>query len=225
MSQTKHQAAKAAVDKRLAIIALGGVAAYLLLVGESRDTETNESDNAPSIFDEVTNTAEDWIMGSQSNITNRLAFLLMLRVSEGTAGSRGYNTQVGYTYFEDYSTHPALAGWRGMPLSAAMCAGAGLSAGCVSTAAGAYQITRPTYKRVAANLGISDFTPESQDAIAIELIREKGALGDVDSGNFAGAVNKVRKVWASLPGAGYGQHENTLARLENAYVEAGGVLA
>lgn len=213
------------MDKRVVIVCFAGVAAYLLLAGESRANDTSESDNAPSIFDEITNTAGDWIMSTPSNDGNRGAFCQMLRVSEGTAGPRGYNTQVGYTYFDDFSTHPALAGWRGLPLSAAMCAGAGLGPGCVSTAAGAYQITKPTFKRVTAKLGITDFSPAAQDAIAIELIREKGALADVDNGNFADAVNKVSKVWASLPGAGYGQHENKLATLQAAYVNAGGVLA
>lgn len=213
------------MDKRLIVLGLAGIGAYLLLIGESRFNDTSETDNAPSILDEITNTAGDIFMTTPSNDGNRAAFLYMLRVSEGTAGERGYNTQVGYTYFDDFSTHPALAGWRGLPLSAEMCAGAGLGPGCVSTAAGAYQITKPTYKRVAANLGISDFSPGAQDAIAIELIREKGALVDIDNGNFADAVYKVRKVWASLPGAGYGQGERNLATLQDAFVSAGGVLA
>jgi len=102
------------VDKRVVIVCFAGVAAYLLLAGESRANDTSESDNAPSIFDEITNTAGDWIMSTSSNDGNRGAFCQMLRVSEGTAGPRGYNTQVGYTYFDDFSTHPAAC-WLARP--------------------------------------------------------------------------------------------------------------
>lgn len=39
------------------------------------------------------------------------------------------------------------------------------------------------------------------------------------------AANKVRKVWASLPGAGYGQGEVRMASFVNNYVNAGGTVA
>ena len=45
------------------------------------------------------------------------------------------------------------------------------------------------------------------------------------AGRFDAAVAKVRKVWASLPGAGYGQREESMARVRTAYVAAGGTLA
>lgn len=213
------------IDKRLLLAALLTASAYLLLRGESRDNDTSESDNAPSIFDEITNTAGDYWMNVSSNGGNRAAFLSMLRVPEGTSGPDGYRTLVGGALFDSYATHPALAGWRGLPLSTAMCAGAGLGPGCVSTAAGAYQITKPTYVRVAAKLGITDFSPESQDAIALELANEKGALSDIDAGNLESAIAKVRRVWASLPGAGYGQREASMQALLDVFQQAGGVLA
>ncbi|MYM53606.1 lysozyme, partial [Pseudomonas aeruginosa] len=65
----------------------------------------------------------------------------------------------------------------------------------------------------------------SQDAIALQQIRERGALAMVDAGRFDDAVERVRNIWASLPGAGYGQNEHSIEHLRAAYVAAGGVFA
>lgn len=65
----------------------------------------------------------------------------------------------------------------------------------------------------------------SQDAIALQQIKEQGALADIDAGRFDIAVGKVRKIWASLPGAGYGQRENKLEILRAQFAAAGGMLA
>lgn len=156
------------------------------------------------------------------------AFLAMIRKSEGTAGqSDPWAVCFGYKHtIQNFADHPAITGeWRGEPLSAAMCAGAGLGPGCVSTAAGAYQIIKPTWLNVKKKLGLPDFSPASQDAAAIELIRQRGGLGFVESGQFSQAVNACRKEWASLTGAGYGQGERSLPWLQARFIEAGGVLA
>ena len=47
-------------------------------------------------------------------------------------------------------------------------------------------------------------------------------LADVISGNFVAAVHKVKNIWASLPGAGYGQHEQKLDTLAAMFVKKGG---
>lgn len=149
------------------------------------------------------------------------AFLYMIRYSEGTLGSAGYNTLYGGRAWTGALTgHPTSMGWKGLPLSDAQCRGAGLSPGCVSTAAGAYQFIKGTWARLASKLQLTDFSPESQDRAATELIREAGALDDVLAGEFAVAVNKIRKIWASLPGAGYGQGERSLPSLLAVYTRA-----
>jgi muramidase (phage lysozyme) len=154
------------------------------------------------------------------------AFLLMIRYAEGTAGNNGYRTVFGGTLISNLRDHPAITGeWKGKRLSDAQCRGAGLGPGCISTAAGAYQFIRPTWVRLKSRLQLPDFSPESQDAAALELIREVSALGDVSSGRFDTAVSKVRKIWASMPGAGYAQPEKTLEALRRVYTEKGGVLA
>lgn len=144
---------------------------------------------------------------------NRAAFLMMIRTAEGTDGANGYRTLFGGGLFSGFADHPrqvVTATSNGKPIS--------------SSAAGAYQFLRRTWDGLASQLGLPDFSPESQDAGALELIRQAGALGDVDAGRFALAVRKVRKIWASMPGAGYGQPEVALNRLQAAYQAAGGVV-
>jgi lysozyme len=82
-----------------------------------------------------------------------------------------------------------------------------------------------TWDRLAEKLGLPDFSPAAQDVAAIELIREAGALGLVKAGRFAEAVNRVRKIWASMPGAGYSQPEKSLDALFAQYIAAGGAQA
>lgn len=154
---------------------------------------------------------------------NVKAFLATLRYAEGTAGVNGYNTLYGGALFTNLSDHPYLTGeWKGKVLSDAMCKGAGLGPVCKSTAAGAYQITSTTWKGIKAKLKLTDFSPASQDLAAIELIREKGALDDIEKGFFERAIPKVKKIWASLPGAGYNQPEKTLTALKTIYQQNGG---
>lgn len=162
---------------------------------------------------------------SSANVS---AFLSMIQWAEGTA-RHGDPYRVLYGHAEwggSLGAHPADLGWPGVALSAVQCAGAGLSPGCVSTAAGAYQITRSTWRSLRARLGLADFGPDAQDAAAIELIRERGALELVKAGELSGAVALVRRVWASLPGAGYaGQSMRSLAELERSFTASGGSIA
>lgn len=151
-----------------------------------------------------------------------------IKKSEGTA-DQGDPYRVCFAYrhtIVSFSDHPAVTGeWRGETLSDAMCAGAGFGPGCVSTAAGAYQIIKPTWLRLKSKLSLPDFGPASQDAAAAELLRERGAIARLEVGDFPGAVSKARKEWASLPGAGYGQGERSIEWLTARFTEAGGVLA
>lgn len=158
--------------------------------------------------------------------TNIAAMLETIAKSEGTAG-RGDPYRVCYAYrhtISSLSDHPAVTGeWRGEALSDAMCSGAGLGPGCVSTAAGKYQIIKPTWLALKRKLNLPDFSPASQDAAAVELLRQRGALVPLEQGRFADAVFAARKEWASLKGAGYGQGERSIEWLTAKFTEAGGV--
>jgi len=144
---------------------------------------------------------------------NRKAFLDAIAFSEGTAhlGDNGYDVLVGGTLFDGYADHPRKL--------------VDLGHGLKSTAAGRYQLLARYFDYYKKLLGLKDFSPESQDAIAIQQIKESGALNLVDQGKFSLAVLRCARIWASFPGAGYGQHENKLADLQDAYLEAGGTIA
>jgi len=145
--------------------------------------------------------------------SNRKAFLDMIATSEGTIGhgDNGYNVDVGGKLFQGYADHPRIL--------------VKLSPVLKSTAAGRYQLLSKYFDYYKKLLKLPDFSPDSQDAIAIQQIRECKALADVDEGRFDMAVQKCAHIWASLPGAGYNQHENKLEDLRAAYIEAGGVVA
>lgn len=96
--------------------------------------------------------------------------------------------------------------------------------GITSTAAGAYQFLHSTWLELQKSLMLIDFSPQSQDKAAVEIIKRKDALNDVLIGNIPIAIYKCRKVWASFPNAGYEQPERSLTMLLKAYIHAGGRL-
>lgn len=149
---------------------------------------------------------------------NLKAFLDMIAWSEIGAellakSDNGYNVCVGSTpakpiLFSSYAHHPQLR-----------------NGAMNSDAAGRYQFMGRFWHFYQNQLNLPDFGPASQDKWAVQLIKECRALDDVEHGQFEAAVAKCRSRWASLPGAGYGQRENRLADLREAYTEAGGTLA
>lgn len=147
---------------------------------------------------------------------NRQAFLNMLAWSEGTDNGRqptanhGYDVIVGGLLFTDYSDHPRKL--------------VTLSPKLKSTAAGRYQLLSKYWDAYRAQLGLKDFSPINQDAVALQQIKERKALSDIDAGNITTAIQKCSNIWASLPGAGYGQHEHKLDDLIGKFKEAGGVV-
>ena len=145
--------------------------------------------------------------------SNLKAFLDTIAHSEGTLGrgDDGYNVLVGGTLFTGYADHPRRL--------------VDLGRGLKSTAAGRYQILARYYDAYKKILDLKDFNHESQDAIAIQMIKEQGALSDVEAGRFERAIEKCRNIWASFPGAGYGQPERKLVHLKSAYTLAGGTFA
>lgn len=162
-------------------------------------------------------------MSRTTNLDANLdAFLDMLSVSEGTfgIGDDGYNVIVGSTaekpiLFHDYAKHPNVRvnfnyrnGARG-----------------VSTAAGRYQILYRYARHYMRALNLPDFSPVSQDAIALQLIKECRATAAIKAGRIEEAISLTRSRWASLPGAGYNQHEHDIATLLSTYRLGGGTLA
>ena len=127
----------------------------------------------------------------------------------------GYNVIVGsrpggMLLFASYADHPR----RLIKLNAKLS----------STAAGRYQILARYYDAYKITLKLPDFGPSSQDAIAIQMIRECQALADIEAGRVNVAISKCKRIWASLPGAGYGQPEHGAGVLVAAYQAAGGTI-
>lgn len=91
-----------------------------------------------------------------------------------------------------------------------------------STAAGKYQFLNRTWKRFAAALKLPDFSPQSQDLAAVAQLAEVGAIQPILAGDIPTAINKARKIWASFPGAGYGQNEHGLKQMLAWYNAAAG---
>ena len=73
-------------------------------------------------------------------------------------------------------------------------------------------------------LGLKDFSPKSQDAVALQQIGERGALPMIDRGDIRQAIDRCSNIWASLPGAGYGQFEHKADSLIAKFKEAGGTV-
>lgn len=176
--------------------------------------------DAPGLFDQLT----EALSGDSVSIDDKnvVAFLAMIRAAEGTASADGYRALFGYTpakggpLFDSFGDHPRVKTY-----------GEFVTPGktTYTTAAGAYQITATTFDRLKGKLELNDFTPASQDAIAVELLREAGALGELQAGNFTAALAKSGGIWASLPSSKYPQPKRTDDFVLAAYTEAGGTYA
>ena len=214
-------------------------AAALLLVASSSQARANVeageggaafgldtlTDNAETLMNQLTEQTAN--VDQDTAGRNVAAFLEMIKNSEGTASAQDpYAICFGFVTMRDFSNHPAVTGeWTGARLPDAMCKNAGFGPGCVSTAAGAYQIIKPTWRSLAVALGLGDFSPANQDAAAVELIRRRAALEDVKAGRFAAAVNKCRQEWASLPGNSAKQGQRSINTLSAWYEQNGGTFA
>jgi muramidase (phage lysozyme) len=136
------------------------------------------------------------------------AFLKMIRVGEGTSDKNGYKRLVGGGNFDSFADHPLHT-----PRTIHM-----KGTAIRSTAAGAYQILYRTWIQTKKQLGLTDFSPASQDKAAIQLIKNRrNALEDVKKWKIREAILKCNREWASLPESPYGQPTRTMAQALNTY--------
>lgn len=148
------------------------------------------------------------------------AFLYMIRTAEHgqwRPDADRYTTFYSGLRFSNLADHPVITGERqGVRLPDRFCRAAGLSPGCVSTAAGAYQIIRPTWIRVRAagawGPRLPDFGVDSQDEAARRILMQSGALARLDAGDVEGAIRRAATQWASLPGSTSGQPQKSMAQ-------------
>jgi lysozyme len=155
-------------------------------------------------------------------------FLDMIAKAEGTLNQPDpYRVVYGYGHIiQDLSTHPAISGeWRGKILKPQYCKKVGLKPGCKSTASGKYQITKGTFIYYSEKLGIVSFYPEDQDAIAIGILEDIGAMRYIKNGSIERAIIKASLKWASFPGSLSGQPQRKMDELIAFYRANSGEIA
>lgn len=151
------------------------------------------------------------------------AFLEIIKYAEGYFANR----VVQYHEGSDWVTLPNFNDHPGKKLP-----GAG------SSAAGAYQIMTETWfgkgddRGAKKILGLTDFTPESQDIFAAYKMKTQGIITPLFAGKFADAIQAGCGEWASFPDntkgdatknpkSRYaGQHAAPLNKLEEVYKKA-----
>lgn len=219
--------------KDIALIAAAGLLAYgawRMSQGDPQASDTASTDGGNDwlgsadglLTDATQSTAEviDSLTGGMMKISNMAkvsafdlnnrnvqAMLRVIRRGEGTADADGYRRIFGGQLFSGYGDHPRVSVSR---------------SGYTSTAAGAYQFIVSSWDETARVMGLSDFSPASQDLAAVGRIAARGALDDVKAGRFETAIKKIAREWASLPGSPYGQPTISMDTARSVFALAGG---
>jgi muramidase (phage lysozyme) len=149
---------------------------------------------------------------------NVKAFLDAIAESEGG----NYQAKYGYGWapgfktgkwtFTDESTHP------------------GVGYGGSTSASGRYQINIATWREYSGKMALTDFTPHTQDLIAVDILRTLGVIEKIKAGDIPGAMPKAATRWAALPeGPGKANHYPPQPYVEYSaflasYESAGGIV-
>ncbi|NES91905.1 MULTISPECIES: glycoside hydrolase family 104 protein [Okeania] len=122
------------------------------------------------------------------NVPRIRAFLDTIAVTEGTTGPQGYYRQYTNDHFSGFEDHPREMKCGIDRNNEKLC----------SDAAGRYQFLSTSWDLYAPMVGAKNFGPTYQDRVAIELIREKDALEDIEQGRIEEAFRKLYMVWPSF---------------------------
>lgn len=129
------------------------------------------------------------------------AYLDAIAAGESTAGSAqnyGYQMGFGGRTIASLASHPYQRGQFTTTMHADKFGGASQT-----SAAGRYQFQRGTWDKAARALGLTDFSPASQDRAALWLAKQnKTAAAAIDSGNVSAALANpyIQSQWASAKG-------------------------
>ena len=134
-------------------------------------------------------------VGMTSSELNMRAMLTTIRTTEGHGTSTAYDVKYGGAKFTDNSDHPGGGTFTEKQKD-------GTTKEVYHSPAGAYQITEGTYNLYKDKAGVSDFSPTSQDKVAVSIIEgQKGAYSSVVNGNVETSFQLLKSQWSSLPGA------------------------
>ena len=141
------------------------------------------------------------------------AFLDSIAAGETTSGSGhnyGYSMGFGGRTISDLSAHPYKPRQFATTMHADKFGGAS-----PTSAAGRYQFQRGTWDKAARALGLTDFSPASQDKAALYLARQRGAGALIDRGDVKGALalKSIGQEWAST--------KSVLNKLNNGKIQLG----
>ena len=93
-----------------------------------------------------------------------------------------------------------------------------------STGAGRYQLLSRWWDYLPQAAWPERLLSESQDAVAYSRLRSVALLPMIDRGDIRQAIDRCNNIWASLPGAGYGQFDIKADSLIAKFKEAGGTV-
>jgi len=111
----------------------------------------------------------------------------VIKTGEGTVGDAGYTTMFTGARFSDTSRHPRQINRSGR---------------LASDAAGAYQFLSTTWDGAKNALGLTDFSPESQEKAGRYLAQKRGINPDAvytTKAELGRALDKIAPEWASMP--------------------------
>ena len=146
----------------------------------------------------------------------RKAFLDMLAWSEGTDNGRqktrnhGYDVIVGGELFTDYSDHPRKLNTLNPKLK--------------STGAGRYQLLSRWWMPTASSLAWKTSLRKVRTLWHCSRLRSVALYLWLIVVDIRQAIDRCSNIWASLPGAGYGQFEHKADSLIAKFKEAGGTV-
>lgn len=187
----------------LVTLGLAGVALYLAFASDTAGATMAPGDVIgfdPVTGDPVMTPAPDATDDSPARVA---AFLAMIRQFES---NNNYGALVGGGTFTDFSQHPNVR--KTVRIN---------GVNVTSSAAGAYQFIFSTWSALARRLNLTDFSPASQDAAAVELLREIGALRSIENNEIELALQQASSQWASLPGSLAGQNPKSVQAALDAY--------
>lgn len=201
---------------RAALLAVAGLAG---IVAASRTARASVGEAAEAVGESINEVFNVLRLSNMRGLSpsllqnpNVAAFLRVIRTGEGTADAGGYSRIFGGSSFDGFADHPRRTICKTLRSGGRLC----------SSAAGAYQFLSSTWDETARIMGLSDFSPASQDLGALGRIAARGALDDVIAGRLELALSKTAREWASLPGSPYGQPTISLDRARTVYAAAGG---